>query len=118
MTRYRKSSACPPVLLDTKSQIRLRSGFGAACGELLNSSQLPTNERLELMRNEYIEDGPTHEQIKHYLQQSILRNYPNPKRTGCLDSPAIILIAQQRLPHEDSRWEHISHCSPCYREFL
>src|SRR4051812_6889062 len=65
-----------------------------------------------------IQDGPTPEQIKHLLQQSILRNYPNPNRDGCLDSSAITAIAQQRLPHQDPRWGHISHCSPCYREFL
>src|SRR5437667_12710805 len=65
-----------------------------------------------------VHDGPTPEEIKHFLQQSILRNYPNPERTGCLDSSAIAAVGQQQLPHKDSRWEHISHCSPCYREFL
>jgi hypothetical protein len=70
------------------------------------------------MRNLEIEDGPTPEQIKHVLQQSILRHYPNPERKGCLDSPTITAIAHQRLPHEDPSWKHISHCSPCYREFL
>lgn len=70
------------------------------------------------MQNEDIDDGTTEEQFKHMLKQAVLRHYPNPERKGCLDSPTIHGIAQQRLPHEDARWEHVSHCSPCYREFL
>lgn len=64
------------------------------------------------------DEGPTQEQIKELLQQSILRHYPNPDRKGCLDKETIASIAEQSLPHQDARWEHISHCSPCYRGFL
>ena len=70
------------------------------------------------MLKEQIENSPTPEQIKHLLQESILRDYPNPERKGCLDSPITMVIAQQRLPYKESGWAHISHCSPCYREFL
>jgi hypothetical protein len=70
------------------------------------------------MHKDDIQDVSTPAQIKNLLQQSILRNYPNPERKGCLDSSVITEVGQQRLPHEDSRWEHISHCSECYREFL
>jgi len=64
-------------------------------------------------------DGPTSEQVKRVLQEALLRNYPNPDRTGC-PGPAILQeMAQREFPHEDPFWdEHVSHCSPCYREFL
>jgi hypothetical protein len=71
-----------------------------------------------MRREEGVDGGPTSGEIKYALQQAILRHYPNPEREGCLDSATIQAVAQQRLPHEDLRWEHISHCSPCYREFL
>ena len=64
------------------------------------------------------EEVPTLEQIKSVLQQSVLTDYPNPDRNGCLDLAAIRSIAEQRLPHEHAQWQHVSHCSPCYREFL
>src|SRR5437867_4497736 len=48
--------------------------------------------------------GPTLDQIKFLLQQSLLRHYPNPERKGCLDSTILNAIARQRLPHEDPRW--------------
>jgi hypothetical protein len=72
---------------------------------------------VETMRED-TQDDLTPARIKYLLQQSILRHYPNPERNGCLDSPILQTIAQQRLPHQDERWEHVSHCSPCYREFL
>ena len=61
---------------------------------------------------------PTPEQIKHLLQEAVLLNYPNPERRGCLDRPLLRQVAEQRLPYERSEWEHITHCSPCYAEFL
>ena len=64
------------------------------------------------------EDDPTPEQIKHLIQKAILRDYPNPERKDCLDSSILKAIAQQRLPHDDPHWQHVSHCSPCYREFI
>jgi hypothetical protein len=72
-----------------------------------------------MMQNEKeVDAGPTPEEVKHALQQAVLRHYPNPERKGCLDFRTIHVIARQRFPHEDEQWEHISHCSPCYREFL
>src|SRR5207248_9953303 len=85
-----------------------------------NSSRLSsqsTSRRLEVMPKDN-EADPTPEQIKHLLQQAILRDYPNPERKGCLDSSILTAIAQQRLPHEDAHWARVSHCSPCYQEFL
>src|SRR5919201_7064883 len=64
------------------------------------------------------EEIPTLEQIERVIQQSVLTDYPNPARAGCLDLARITAIAKQRLPHKDPQWGHVSHCSPCYREFL
>ncbi len=61
---------------------------------------------------------PTSEQIKHLLQEAILRNYPNPERRGCPDQSSLRVAANRRLPHEDPLWQHITHCSPCYQDFL
>lgn len=60
----------------------------------------------------------TSEEIKRLLQEAILRNYPNPERIGCPNQEALRSIAARELPHEDERWEHITHCSPCYQDFL
>jgi hypothetical protein len=64
-------------------------------------------------------DGPSSEQVKRVLQEALLRNYPNPDRTGCPGAEILREMAQREFPHEDPFWdEHVSHCSPCYREFL
>ena len=58
------------------------------------------------------------ERVKRLLQESILRNYPNPERRGCPGEQILREVARQRLPHEHKSWQHITHCSPCYQEFL
>jgi hypothetical protein len=64
-------------------------------------------------------DEPTSEQVTRVLQEAILRNYPNPDRTGCRGSAVLREMAEQRLPHEHPFWlQHVHRCSPCYREFL
>src|SRR2546427_1969667 len=64
-------------------------------------------------------DRPSSEQVKRVLQEALLRNYPNPDRQGCRGSSMLKEMARQELPHEHPFWdEHVSHCSPCYREFL
>jgi hypothetical protein len=61
---------------------------------------------------------PTPDELKRVLQEAVLRNYPNPDRVGCPGSQVLKEVANRRLPFEDSHWDHIYHCSPCYREFL
>jgi hypothetical protein len=61
---------------------------------------------------------PTPEEIKRLLQEAILRNYPNPERRGCFNAITLKLVAGSRFPSEAPQWEHITHCSPCYQEFL
>lgn len=61
------------------------------------------------------------DRLKRQLQDSILHQYPNPERKGCPGDPIVRELAAQPLDEsleQDPRWNHITHCSECYREFL
>lgn len=59
-----------------------------------------------------------YEQISRAVQESILRNYPNPERRGCPGNEVVRTVAARTELKADDVWEHITHCSPCYAEFL
>src|SRR3954447_23822576 len=52
------------------------------------------------------------------VQQTILQNFPNPDRVGCPGETKLREVAARKTIVEDDSWEHITHCSPCYGEFL
>ncbi len=58
------------------------------------------------------------ERLQDIVQQAILREFPNPKRKGCPGTEALRELANRPRPTRDAAWEHVTHCSPCYREFL
>ena len=58
------------------------------------------------------------EEIQRLLQQSILDNYPNPERRGCPGNAVLLDVARRTFPIHDTYWEHATHCSPCFAEFL
>ena len=59
------------------------------------------------------------DQAKKILQEQILQNYPNPERRGCPGDAVLKRLASGGLPPEnDPVWQHVTHCSPCYGEFL
>lgn len=58
------------------------------------------------------------DQISRAVQESILRNYPNPERRGCPGDEVVRSVAARTELKADDVWEHITHCSPCYAEFL
>ncbi len=61
------------------------------------------------------------DRLKRQLQDSILRDYPNPERTGCPGDAVLRRLAEAPLDHsieDDPNWGHVTHCSECYREFL
>ena len=58
------------------------------------------------------------DQISRAVQESILRNYPNPERRGCPGDEVVRSVAARTELKADDVWEHITHCSPCYTEFL
>src|SRR5262245_66235885 len=64
-------------------------------------------------------ERPSPQEVKRVLQEALLRNYPNPERKGCRGSEILREMAEAEFPDEHPFWdEHVSHCSPCYREFL
>src|ERR1700684_1013551 len=61
------------------------------------------------------------DKLKRQLQDTILKDYPNPERKGCPGDPVLRELAARPLDdslEQDPRWRHITHCSECYREFL
>jgi hypothetical protein len=58
------------------------------------------------------------DRISRAVQESILRNYPNPERKGCPGDDVVREVAARTELKTDDAWEHITHCSPCYAEFL
>jgi hypothetical protein len=53
------------------------------------------------------------------LGRGLLREFPNPDRTGCPGSAVLKKIASHEMPLvEAEKWlDHLTSCSPCYREF-
>ncbi len=63
--------------------------------------------------------GQSFNRAMEILQEAILRDYPNPERRGCPGSEVLKRIASHDLPQSnDPAWGHVTHCSPCYGEFL
>jgi hypothetical protein len=67
-----------------------------------------------------MEDAPEvrYERLKNAIQDAILRSFPNPERKGCPGAAVVREVAARREPVEDDAFQHITHCSPCYKEFL
>lgn len=42
---------------------------------------------------------------------------PNPTRAGCPPRDVLIALARRERPIGDPAYEHLTKCSPCYREF-
>src|SRR5262245_58905496 len=60
-----------------------------------------------------------YDRLQQTVQDAILRDYPNPERKGCPGLEAIRALAADRLTRGATPdWEHVTHCSPCYREYL
>jgi hypothetical protein len=60
-----------------------------------------------------------YERAKEIVQEAILRGFPNPERRGCPGATVLKRLASSGLPAEnDPDWDHVTHCSPCYAEFL
>jgi hypothetical protein len=58
------------------------------------------------------------EDLQDIVQQAILREFPNPERKGCPGQESLHELANRTRPTRDAAWEHVTHCSPCYQEFL
>jgi hypothetical protein len=62
--------------------------------------------------------GEISNEIQRLLQQAVLRCYPNPERRGCPGEAVLRSVSCRFLPIRDAYWEHVTHCSPCFQEFL
>jgi hypothetical protein len=63
--------------------------------------------------------GQRYDKLQRAVQDAILQNYPNPDRVGCPGAEVLRTLATERLTRDrDPAWEHVTHCSPCYAEYL
>jgi hypothetical protein len=61
------------------------------------------------------------DRLKRKLQDSILTDYPNPERKGCVGDAVLKELAARPFDssmERDPHWQHVTHCSECYRDFL
>ncbi len=61
--------------------------------------------------------------IQSQIQEGITKGYLNPERKGCPSHEAIAALATQSAKFDESieddpQWQHVTHCSPCYSEYL
>lgn len=59
-----------------------------------------------------------YERLQRVIQSEILTAYPNPTRKDCPGDAVVKQVAERKEVTSDEPWEHITHCSPCYAEFL
>lgn len=62
-----------------------------------------------------------YEQLQRRFQLEILSKYPNPERKGCPGNGVLKGLASRPINEpieQDPSWQHVTHCSECYREFL
>src|SRR6185312_14417908 len=62
-----------------------------------------------------------YERLQRQLQEEILTKYPNPERRNCPGEAVLKALAARPLDQSldgDPNWQHVTHCSECYREFL
>jgi hypothetical protein len=63
------------------------------------------------------------DRIQSQIQVGITKGYPNPDRKGCPGHVEIGALAARSGKFDDSieddpQWQHVTHCSPCYSEYL
>src|SRR4051794_38348966 len=59
-----------------------------------------------------------YDRLQRVIQSEILTAYPNPTRKDCPGDAVVKQVAERKDVTTDEPWEHITHCSPCYTEFL
>ena len=61
--------------------------------------------------------------LQNTVQDGILKAYPNPDRKGCPGRDGLMELAVRASKFDDAieddpTWHHVTHCSPCYGEYL
>lgn len=67
--------------------------------------------------------GKKWSRLQAQIQEGIAKGYPNPERKGCLSQDVIVELARRSAQfddtiEEDPEWQHVTHCSPCYTQYL
>jgi hypothetical protein len=60
---------------------------------------------------------PSEENLLALGRKHFATDFPNPKRQGCPARNALQLLANNPRKADDSVLNHISFCSPCYRDY-
>lgn len=63
------------------------------------------------------------DRLQAQVQAGILNGYPNPERIGCPAREVVMGLALRSAKldnsiEEDPQWKHVTHCSPCYSQYL
>ncbi len=69
------------------------------------------------MTNDGQRSDPSGFQIENEMDLLYGRAHPNPAREGCPPREQLVSLSRRELPIGDPAYDHLSKCSPCYREF-
>src|ERR1700680_962571 len=58
------------------------------------------------------------DRVRKELQESALRDFPNPERVGCPDAETLAGMSRRIIQMTQDQLHHITHCSPCFQTFL
>ena len=58
------------------------------------------------------------ERVRKQLQESALREFPNPERIGCPDPETLGGMSRRIIQMTQDQLHHVTHCSPCFQTFL
>ena len=58
------------------------------------------------------------ERVRKELQESALREFPNPERIGCPDPETLGGMSRRIIQMTQDQLHHVAHCSPCFQTFL
>ena len=58
------------------------------------------------------------ERVRKELQESALREFPNPERIGCPDPETLGSMSRRIIQMTQDQLHHVTHCSPCFQTFL
>jgi hypothetical protein len=61
--------------------------------------------------------------LQRQVEEGIAKAYANPERNGCVNGHAIRELARRAAAfgdgiEEEPDWKHVTHCSPCYAQYL
>ena len=58
------------------------------------------------------------DRVRKELQESALREFPNPERVGCPDAETLAGMSRRIIQMTQDQLHHVTHCSPCFQTFL